>query len=205
MKYVGGVVAAAAIVAGAGYGVYEATKPTPTTPTPTPTPPPTFTITPTPKPTPTPTPTPTPLTLFEGQLEDLGKYEVSYDPKLPTIFQEVITDHILSLLSKAKDKVLDLEQADSLMRQSIEAIWEPKSLPEDENSVKILVQKMAEKEGVEVFPEAVSLISKVYSKGVSDLLFSTAIHMKMMGRMRVTLEGLEEVCKIGFGKPFPWC
>jgi len=53
VKYVGGVVAVA-VVAAAGYGIYEATKPTPTvTPTPTPTP-----TTPTPTPTPTITPTP---------------------------------------------------------------------------------------------------------------------------------------------------
>jgi len=56
VKYVGGIVVVA-VVAAAGYGIYEATKPTPTTPTPT---------TPTPT-TPTPTtPTPTPTKMFEG-------------------------------------------------------------------------------------------------------------------------------------------
>ena len=58
VKYVGGIVVVA-VVAAAGYGVYQATQPT-GTPTPTPTP------TPAPTPIPTPTPTPTPKKLYEG-------------------------------------------------------------------------------------------------------------------------------------------
>jgi len=47
VKYVGGIVVVA-VIAAAGYGIYEATKPPPTTPTPTPTPTPTLTPMPTP-------------------------------------------------------------------------------------------------------------------------------------------------------------
>jgi len=63
LKYAAASTTVVAIVA-AGYGIYEATKPTPTTPTPTPTP----TPIPTPTLTPTPTPTPEPFDfLFETE------------------------------------------------------------------------------------------------------------------------------------------
>jgi len=67
LKYAGGIVAVA-VVAAAGYGIYEATKPTimpaPTS-TPTATKSPTLTPTPTTAPTPTPSPTPTPYSRRE--------------------------------------------------------------------------------------------------------------------------------------------
>ncbi len=57
VKYIGGVIVVA-VVAAAGYGIYEAAKPLPTMPTPTLTPTPKSTLAPTPSPTPTSTPIP---------------------------------------------------------------------------------------------------------------------------------------------------
>jgi len=64
LKHSGAGIVLVAVVAAAGYGIYEATKPSPTTPTPTPTP--TSVPTPTPVVTPTPTPTLTPTPTYIG-------------------------------------------------------------------------------------------------------------------------------------------
>jgi len=143
--------------------------------------------------------------LFEGQLEDLQKYKVDYESDLPVILKEALTERIQWLLSMAKGQELDVEQASSLVQESITAAWEPKSLPEDKVSIRNLLEEMAKIQQVKVHPEAEDLICGAYSKAISDLIFSTAIVMKMTGRTRVTLKDLEEVCQIGFGKNFPLC
>ena len=77
VKYVGGIVVVA-VVAAAGYGIYQATQPAPTTPSPSPTP----------SPTPTPTPTPTPGKKYSGKTLRILSYAFPLPDVLSTLVPE---------------------------------------------------------------------------------------------------------------------